>query len=343
MVVTDARLAGTPVAAAVTDRVAAPVSTVPVGEPTTASVDRLARRLSGAEVIVAVGGGSVLDSAKLAGAAAATSARASDLLAAATPIEDSVPVIAVPTTAGAGAEVTRTAVVSHHGTKAWAWHDCLRPESAVLDGDLTVGLPRTTTASSGLDAAVHAAEAATAATGDEEATRLGTTALGMIGEVLPVVVEHPTDRAARSEMLLAATIAGLAIDRAGTGLAHAVGHALGSLVAVPHGLAVALALAAAADFNADAGDPRCDAVASALSGSGYAGAIRALCDRVGLDDHLAAIATTAPVDAAELSRSTLGPLNAVMCANNVRAPSPEDVAAIASAVARRWERIGGRL
>lgn len=312
------------------------------GEPTSISVTALADRVGGFETLVAIGGGSVLDTAKLAAALVGSSSRIERHLVGAEPFTDSLEVVAVPTTAGSGAEVTRTCVVTAGGHKTWAWDDLLRPSSLILDAGLTVGLPLGVTVSTGLDALVHAVEALTAQRRDAVATAAASWALATLGVTLPVVTRQPGDIEARAATLSASTAAGIAIDRCGTGIAHGLGHALGSLVSLPHGLAVAVSLWAAAEFNAGSPDDRCGRVASALGHQTYEIAIANLVEGAGLVDLLRPVARRHPLDREALASETLSDFNAPMCANNVRPVTAGEVVELAGSLADRWNRIGGR-
>jgi alcohol dehydrogenase class IV len=312
------------------------------GEPTSVSVTALADRVAGFETLVAIGGGSVLDTAKLAAALVGSSSSIERHLVAAEPFTGRLEVVAVPTTAGSGAEVTRTCVVTAEGHKTWAWDDLLRPSSLILDASLTVGLPIGVTVSTGLDALVHAVEALTAQRRDAVATAAATWAIATLGAALPVVTHQPRDIEARAAALAASTAAGIAIDRCGTGIAHGLGHALGSLVPIPHGLAVAVSLWAAAGFNARSPDDRCGSVASALGHDTYDIAIANLVEEAGLVDLLRPIAQRHPLDRAALASETLSDFNAPMCANNVRPVTTDEVVELAGSLADHWNRMGGR-
>lgn len=343
VIVTDNHLATSQAVSAVSARLPAAISIVlEAGEPTGASVTGLAGQLGGDETLVAVGGGSILDTAKLAAALIGTGSTVERHLLSAVPFTASLPVVAVPTTAGTGAEVTRTCVLTVDGHKTWAWDDLLRPGSVVLDPTLTVGMPRPVTVATGLDAFVHAVEAATAQRRDDLATEAAMWAIAELDDALPAAVADPGDLEARGRALAASTAAGLAIDRCATGIGHGLGHALGSLIPIPHGLAVALSLWSAAAFNEGSGDGRCGAVARALASEGYADAIGDFVENLGLPDLIRPLAESHPLDAATLAVETLSQVNAPMCSNNVRPAGPEEVRYLAGGLAARWEALGGR-
>ena len=214
------------------------------GEPKAATVDGLAGRARtfGAEALVAVGGGSTLDAAKLA-AAVAVRGRAIDYALCASPLPaDALPVAALPTTAGTGSEVTRTSVVSDaSGRKLWAWGDGLRPRLAVLDPSLTASLPPDLTLWTALDALSHAIEAATHARRTDRAVAAALEAAAMIVASLERVLDDLADLGGRADLLWGSMQAGRAIDLAGCTAPHALAHALGSLRPAHHGRLVALA------------------------------------------------------------------------------------------------------
>lgn len=342
VVVTDGHIARSGLLDSVTSRLGEAASVViEPGEPTAASVTELTQQVAGFETLVALGGGSVLDATKLAAALAGSKSRLERHLLSAEPFTERLPVVAVPTTAGTGAEVTRTCVVTAEGHKTWAWDELLRPASVVLDANLTLGLPAMTTVASGLDAFVHAVEAATAQKRDPVALAAAIWAMETLRSSLPVVVHEPGDVEARSATLAASTAAGLAIDRCGTGIAHGLGHALGSLVPIPHGLAVSLCLWAAVGFNAESGDDRCLGVARALGRRGYVDGVTALVEETGLLKIIAPIVAAHALDPETLTSETLGQFNAPMCANNVRPADPDDVRYLAGEVAAVWNSLGG--
>ncbi len=222
------------------------------GEPRELQVEaaRQLGKLADIKGIVCLGGGSALDAGKLAAALFGSDAPVSAFRLAAEPMpERSVAIVCVPTTAGTGSEMTGISVISDAAkTKFWFWGAPLEADLAILDPELTVGLPQNFTAMTGMDALVHAIEAATNRHATPESDVAAYQAIRLVVENLPVAVREPTNVDARGRMLEAAALGGLAIRKAGTALAHNIGHALGSLAPVPHGLAVTLAMAATAEW-----------------------------------------------------------------------------------------------
>ena len=200
----------------------------------------------GCKAIVALGGGSRIDCAKSIAAKAVHPkkpvARLQGLLKVHRPIP---PLIAIPTTAGAGSETTVAAVITDSAThrKAAINDPCLIPKYAVLDPELTIGLPPHTTATTGMDALAHAVEAYTNRTYNTGLeNRLAREAVRLIHDNILTAVEDGTDPEARQNMQRAAFYAGRAFTRGCVGYVHAIGHTLGSLYGVAHGLAMAVLL-----------------------------------------------------------------------------------------------------
>jgi alcohol dehydrogenase class IV len=290
-----------------------------VGDPTAAVIDAAAAlgRARQVQLVIGIGGGSALDTAKLAAATLAGPAGCEAYALCATPLPPGTPpIVALPTTAGTGAEVTRTAVFTRgDGHKVWAWGEALRPALAVLDPALVATLPRHLVAWTGLDALVHAIEAATARRADPVAEAWALHAIRLTAAHLEAAVSG-TEPAARGAMLVAAAFAGYAIDRAGTGVAHALGHALGGLGRIHHGRAVALALDACLEAQARTASAAHAAVATALGTTpdALAGRYAALLDRVAVGRDLGD-AGLGPERAAELAALAQAPENRPMLEN----------------------------
>jgi len=222
------------------------------GEPKESQVEA-ARRLGKStkvKAVVCLGGGSALDAGKLAAVMLGSDAPVSDFRLAARALpKKTAPFICIPTTAGTGSEMTGTSVISdEQKTKFWFWGEELKADLALLDPELTVGLPPKFTAMTGMDALVHAIESATNRYAGPESDVAALEAIRLVTRNLPLAVREPRNVPARTAMLEAAALGGLAINKSGTALAHNIGHALGSLAPVPHGLAVTLAMAATAEW-----------------------------------------------------------------------------------------------
>ncbi|MEX1044334.1 MAG: iron-containing alcohol dehydrogenase [Acidimicrobiia bacterium] len=341
VIVTDSQLAAAGVAGAVVSALGCAVTSVPPGEPTSESVSVLAHALSesGTDVVVAVGGGSVIDSAKLAARLVADPTGLTRRLLSANPFPPGASVVALPTTSGSGAEVTRTAIVSHSGHKTWAWDERLRPELAVLAPELTASTPRSVAVAAGLDAFVHAVEAGTGQRATAEITRLGFTAAGILHDSLPNALAHPEGVDARARVMDAATAAGVAIDECGTGIGHAVGHALASIVSIPHGLAVMLGFRAGLEWTLETSGDAYRGLASALGTGESPDVLPAAVDLLLADvGFRAEIDRYAPPTADQLADEMASPDHQPMCRNNARVIGASDVGEIAELVIRFWSR-----
>jgi alcohol dehydrogenase class IV len=216
------------------------------GEASIMSLDSAAKLIRTAKpsVVIGLGGGSALDVAKLATVMASANQGAEYYALTANPLPPrAAAVTLLPTTAGTGAEVTRTAVFANsENRKVWAWGHELAADLVILDPELTLSLPESLTAATGLDAMVHAIEACTVKKSHLLAQSFGLHAIRLGIQNLEKAIEHPEDLDVRGKLLIASTLAGMALDGAGAGLAHSIGHALGTIAGIHHGRAVALVL-----------------------------------------------------------------------------------------------------
>ena len=195
--------------------------------------------------MIAFGGGSSMDCAKAAGARIAKPRQSVAQMGGTLRVLKRIPTIfAVPTTAGTGSETTIAAVVTDRATHhKYAIQDlCLIPHYAVLDPELTVGLPPHITSTTGMDALTHAVEAYTNLFAPKSTDRLAEQAVQLIFDNLENVYRDGTDLAARYNMQLASFYGGAAFTRACVGYVHGVAHTLGGLYGTPHGLANAVIL-----------------------------------------------------------------------------------------------------
>lgn len=201
---------------------------------------------NGCDAIIAIGGGSPLDCAKAIAARLAKPKKSIAQLQGLFKVLRPVPAIfAVPTTAGTGSETTIAAVITESEThhKASINDICLIPKYAVLDPELTVGLPPATTATTGLDALCHAVEAYTNNTYNTRLEKdLSRKAVKLIYDNLYKAYQDGSNLKARWSMQRAAFYAGRAFTRGCVGYVHAIGHTLGGLYGTPHGLAMGILL-----------------------------------------------------------------------------------------------------
>jgi len=197
------------------------------------------------EAIIAVGGGSVMDCAKMIGARVANPEKTVAQMKGLLKIKNKLPVlIAIPTTAGTGSEVTLTAVITDDTTHhKYTINDFdLIPKYAVLDESLTMKLPPHLTATTGMDALTHAIEAYIGKSTTDYTRKCALDAMRLIFENLPKVYDDPSNERARKHMLKASYLAGVAFSRSYVGYVHAIAHSLGGKYGTPHGLANAVIL-----------------------------------------------------------------------------------------------------
>lgn len=196
------------------------------------------------QAIIACGGGSVLDTAKVAAAAATNGRNPRRLQGMLKVHRQPLPLIAIPTTAGTGSEVTLAAVISDPAThqKATVVDPRLVPAEAILDPCLTEGLPIPMTAQTAMDALTHALEAYVSGYATPRTRQYSETAVHLIFRNLPRVCRHPDDLEGRQALLTASMYAGLAFTATYVGYVHAFAHRIGSACGVPHGLACGVLL-----------------------------------------------------------------------------------------------------
>lgn len=210
-----------------------------------------AARAAGADCVIGLGGGSSLDTAKLVALLAATPQALADIYGPNRARGPRLPLIQVPTTAGTGSEATPTAVVSTPDhQKRGVISPLLLPDMAVLDANLTLGLPPAPTAMTGIDAMVHAIEAYTTRhLKNPVSDALAVRALQLLHIHLGRAIQRGDDIEAREGMLLGAALAGMAFANAPVAAIHALAHPLGSHFHVPHGLANALVMVPVLRYN----------------------------------------------------------------------------------------------
>lgn len=199
----------------------------------------------GAQAIIAFGGGSAMDCAKVTGARIAKPRQRVSRMKGLLKIHRKLPLlIAVPTTAGTGSETTLAAVItdSEKHDKYPINDFCLIPRYAVLDYHVTLGLPQSITATTGMDALTHAVEAYIGGSTTRETRRMAVRAVALIHRYLKAAYDNGQDKRARKAMLQAAYCAGIAFTKSYVGYVHAVAHSLGGEYGTAHGLANAVIL-----------------------------------------------------------------------------------------------------
>lgn len=226
--------------------------------PGTASVLRgsaaLAAFGASGTVVVPVGGGSSIDSAKAISLHAANGGEVLALGYHRDDLQPGSPVIAVPTTAGTGAECHTFGVITDEaaGRKDYVGHPSVLPAWTILDPGLTVGLPPAATAATGVDAMTHSIESKLSRNPNPFAEAMAFQGIRTVRTWLPRAVADGSDLEARSQMLMASHLAGLGqASGTGVGLVHALGHAIGTRGRLPHGAALAVVLPEVLAFYAD--------------------------------------------------------------------------------------------
>lgn len=212
-----------------------------------------AAKACGADCVLGLGGGSSLDAAKLAALLARSGESLTEIYGINQTKGPRLPLILVPTTAGTGSEVTSVSVVTTGaGEKNVVYSPMLLPDVAVLDAELTLGLPTHVTAATGIDAMVHAIEAYTTKNLKNPISDcLAREALRLLSGSLFKACQDGTNLEAREDMLLGACLAGMAFANAPVAAVHALAYPLGARFHVPHGLSNALVLGPVMRFNLD--------------------------------------------------------------------------------------------
>jgi aldehyde dehydrogenase (NAD+) len=205
----------------------------------------------GADVVVSLGGGSVMDTAKGMCIIMTEGGNLRDFQGMQMLTRPQTPHITIPTTAGTGSEVSAGAVVldKEQGQKILIWEYHILPKVAILDPRLTENLPAHLTASTGMDAMTHAVESFLSQQRNPISDAMALHAIRLTTKYLPVAVENPGDMLARGQMQIAALTAGWAFSNALLGLVHAMAHSLGAVCRVPHGLANGILLPHVMLFN----------------------------------------------------------------------------------------------
>lgn len=206
---------------------------------------------NGADIVVSVGGGSVIDTAKGMCILLTEGGNLRDFNGVQLLSRPQIPHVVIPTTAGTGSEVTNVAVImdKEMGQKRLVVENFNVPRLAILDPKMTAKLPKLMTAGTGMDAMTHAVESLHAMPHEPITDGLGMHAIRLLYRHLPTCVENGDDLVARGQVQIAATIAGWAFGIAGVGNVHALAHSIGAVAHVPHGIANGILLAECMEFN----------------------------------------------------------------------------------------------
>ena len=271
--------------------------------PTVANVNAGVKAFaeSGADFILAIGGGSSIDTSKAIGIIT-NNPEFSDVVSlegVADTKKKSVPIIALPTTAGTAAEVTINYVITDEKNEKKMV--CVDPNDipaiAIIDAELMYTLPKGLTAATGLDALTHAIEGLITKGAWEMSDMFEIKAIEMINRYLETAVNEPQNAEARNGMAVAQYIAGMAFSNVGLGVVHGMAHPLGAIFDIPHGVANALLLPTIMEFNAPAALDKYVTIAKAMNvykegmskeeaAQAAVDAVKALSIRVGIPQHL---------------------------------------------------------
>jgi alcohol dehydrogenase class IV len=239
-------------------------------EPTLAFVEEGLHvyRSKGCDCIVAAGGGSPLDAAKAIAAMVTNPGKIQDYAGLGKISNPGPPVIAVPTTAGTGSEVTVYTIITDpdKDLKMLIGGPTLMPTVAIVDPLLTLKMPREITAATGFDALTHAIEAYVSAKAQPMTDVMALSAIGLLAEYLPQAWADPDNLTARSKTLLASMQAGIAISNASVALVHGMSRPIGALFHVPHGVSNAALLGEVMDFSLMGAPQRYANMANAIIG-----------------------------------------------------------------------------
>jgi alcohol dehydrogenase len=284
--------------------------------------------------LVAMGGGSPIDAAKGIALAAVNPERGRDLDCKRDFAAPALPIVAVPTTAGTGAESSSFGVVTDPAARRrfYVGHATTMPAAAILDPALTVGLSPAATAATGMDALTHALESYLSLRPNPWSDGLALQVIRMIAASLPRAVQDGTDLDARSQLLLAAHLAGVAMASTGLGVCHAISHSLGGRWNITHGVALSMLLPDVLRFNLPVRTARLADIAFALgagdshhsehrNAAAAIDAVAALRDQIGLTAAIADFGITE----ADFALIAADALDDEVLLNTPRPPTPADI------------------
>ncbi|GAA1457207.1 iron-containing alcohol dehydrogenase [Nocardiopsis exhalans] len=317
-----------------------------VPDPTTTVVEAGLRALreGGFDSLVAVGGGSPIDTAKAVALLGAHGGRMRDYKAPVVTDSPALPVVAVPTTAGSGSECTRYSIITdvETGEKMLCAGLALLPRAALVDFELTLGMPRRLTADTGLDALTHAVEAYVSTKANPVADGLAREAMRTIFTHLRAVYADPGDRAAREALMVGATQAGMAFSNSSVALVHGMSRPVGAHFKVAHGLSNAMLLPTVTEFSVPSAPERyaecARAMGLAASGSTDGEATGALVWELRLLNQELEVPTPREYGIGAERWWELAPLMAEQAlasgspANNPRVPTAEEIVELYHAV-----------
>lgn len=248
-----------------TEQAISPLRDMPLGlhiyseveaEPSLANAEKLVQYTKERkfDLVIAIGGGSVMDIAKLAAVLSTHEGDVADYLnlnGTRSITNSGIPKILIPTTSGTGSEVTNISVLSLSNTKDAVVHNTLLADVAIVDPELTVSVPKEITAATGVDAFVHALEAYISVNASPVSDTLALKAMSLISGSIRTAVDDGKNQKARTDMSMGSFIAGLAFFNAGVAGIHALAYPLGSQFHIPHGVSNAVLLPYVMDYIRD--------------------------------------------------------------------------------------------
>jgi alcohol dehydrogenase class IV len=273
-------------------------------DPAIETVDRGAEQAleSGCQMVIAAGGGSVIDTGKAIAGMVTNDGSVREYLEGREITEKPLPCIAIPTTAGTGAEVTKNSVLTNRQGlyKKSIRHRWLIPTAAIVDPALTLSLPSEVTASTGMDTLAQLIEPYVSRKSTPMTDALALYGMELVGRSLQRAVANGSDVEARSDMSLASLLSGMALANSGLGAAHALSHPMGAHRGVPHGVGCAILLPYVMEFNLPAAREKYARVATALGEDTHGlsadeaarqaiGRVHALCKEIGIPPRLSAV------------------------------------------------------
>jgi len=224
-----------------------------IPEPTVESIQRGVEKVKNGnfDSIIALGGGSPIDSAKAIGLLGKYGGEMRDYKFPRIVSEPGIPIIAIPTTAGTGSEATRFTIISDEKTdeKMLCVGLAFMPIAALVDYELTLSVPQRTTADTGIDALTHAMEAYVSKKANSYSDSQAIEAMKLLAPNLRAVYHDGSNRKAREAMMLGATLAGIAFSNASVALVHGMSRPIGAFYHVPHGLSNAMLLPSVTEFS----------------------------------------------------------------------------------------------
>lgn len=252
-----------------------------VQEPTASSIDRGVAAFAGGDFdgIVALGGGSAIDSAKAIAVLASHGGTIRDHAVPNDVASARIPVVAIPTTAGTGSECTRFTVITDDtcDEKLLCRGAGFLPRAAIVDYEFTLTAPARLTADTGIDALTHAIEAYVSRLANPLSDDFALAAMARIARNLDRACETPDDVEARAEMMVGATLAGMAFSNASVALVHGMSRPVGAFFHVPHGLSNAMLLPTITRFSLPAAAERYARCARAMGWAGENESVEARC------------------------------------------------------------------